>query len=92
MDNSKQALGDNYNVGDIMDRFSKLDYMTQRTIINEFPSIFPEYQKRPIDTTPIEHFPPRKFVMNDFFGGFILVISIITFMGEILPYVIEWIF
>jgi len=65
----------------IMQAFRELDYFTQRQIINEFPEIFPEYGKQPIDTTPHDHFPPRKFSMNEFYGAFLVIISIIGIVG-----------
>ena len=38
------------------ERFEALDYMTQRTIMNEFPQFFGIF-KDEIDTKSIEHFP-----------------------------------
>lgn len=80
-----------WSVGEMTDKFSKLDYMTQRTIMNEFPDFFGVWKVK-IDTNSIDHMPERKFSMSEFFGGFGLVLAIIAILGKLLPYVAEWIF
>ena len=59
------------------EKFAELDYMTQRTIQYEFPTIFPECSKDAIQTESIEHFKTRTFSMSEFYGGFVLVIMLL---------------
>lgn len=49
----------------LADKFNELDYMTQRTIINEFPSLFPEYSAPKLNTSNIEHFTSIKIKKSD---------------------------
>ena len=49
----------------LAERFNELDYMTQRTIINEFPSFFPEYSAPKLNTSNIEHFTSIKIKKSD---------------------------
>lgn len=74
----------------ISERFAQLDYFTQKQIIGEFPQLFPENHKMPIPNTKrgfykeLESFKDRQFSMNEFYGGFLLVLAGITLLGEML--------
>lgn len=73
-----------YKTGDIVNEFSKLDYFTQRTIMNEFPEVFPkpkQYHDREFYPTP-----ERKFKMSEFFGGFMVVLYSIGILATILQW------
>lgn len=77
-------MNDDYNVGDIADKFSKLDYFTQRTIMHEFPEVFPkpkQYHAREFYPTP-----ERRFRMSEFFGGFMIVLYSIGILATILQW------
>ena len=70
----------------LADRFAEVDYFTQRQIINEFPSLFPEYHdiREITDKSPIDILPDRKFSMNAFYGAFVIVFSIVGVIGYFL--------
>ena len=59
----------------LADKFNQIDYFTQRQIINEFPSVFPEHTKTLIDCTPIEHFTINKQAILDRVGFISLVLA-----------------
>ena len=59
----------------LADKFNKLDYFTQKQIMGEFPTVFPEYGKREIDCTPIEHFTINKQAILDRVGFVSLVLA-----------------
>lgn len=61
----------------LADKFNQIDYFTQKQIMSEFPSVFPEYGKREIDCTPIEHFTINKRVILDRVGFVALVLCAI---------------
>ena len=67
----------------LADKFAEVDYFTQKQIINEFPSVFPEYHgiREISDNSPVEIYPAHKFSMNTFFGGFLVVFCIIGIIG-----------
>jgi hypothetical protein len=67
----------------LADRFAEVDYFTQRQIINEFPTVFPEYHgvREITDNSALEIYPIRKFDMNAFYGAFLIVFSIIGVIG-----------
>ena len=70
----------------LADKFAEVDYFTQRQIINEFPTVFPEYQgvKEITDNSPLEVYKPRKFDMNAFYGGFLIVFFTLGIIGYFL--------
>jgi len=68
---------------ELHDKMMKLDTFTRHQIINEFEGHL--YTKPTIDTASIEHFTERKgFDMNEFYGGFCLVLGIIAVLGWVL--------
>ena len=69
-----QTTNDNLSLAD---RFSKIDYFTQKQIMGEFPTVFPEYGKREMDCTPIEHFTINKRAILDRIGFVSLVLCAI---------------
>jgi len=66
---------------ELFNKLMKLDAFTRKQIINEFPNVL--YVKYPLDTSSTEYFPLRKFRMNEFYGGFLLVLGIITLISYI---------
>ena len=59
----------------LADKFNQIDYFTQRQIIQEFPSVFPEHTARPIDTKSVEHFTGNNQANLDRFGFVMLCLS-----------------
>ena len=58
----------------------EMDAFTRNQIINEYEGIL--FVKDAFDTKSVEHFgKERVFDMNEFYGGFLLVIAIISFIG-----------
>jgi len=59
----------------LADKFNQIDYFTQRQIIQEFPSVFPEHTARAIDTKSVEHFTVNKQAILDRFGFVMLCLA-----------------
>ena len=77
-----------WSVGELTDRYSKLDYMTQRTIANEFPDFFGTWSPKQ-DTSNIEHFSDKRIIsFENIWAGFGIALTIITGLS----YLLEWIF
>lgn len=81
------------NKQSISEQLEQLDYFTQKQIVLEFPSIFPECQTLPISNTRNEHYKELErynftFSMNEFYGGFVLALGIIVGLGQILELVL----
>lgn len=67
----------------IADRFNALDYMTQRTIMKEFPTIFPApKQDYNADSGEIDKLY-RDFSLNRAYEVFMFALVIITGIGKI---------
>ena len=73
---------DTDNNNTMMDKFQALDYMTQRTIMNEFPSFFGIF-KHEIDTRSIEHFSGMNMRKVLDTVGFVGVIAAAILLGYI---------
>lgn len=69
-------------MNEVYDGLMKLDSFTRKQIINEFEGVL--HIKPIIDTASIEHFTPRSFSANQFYGAFLLVIAIIFVIGAVI--------
>jgi hypothetical protein len=68
---------------DTITQLQQLDEFSRKTIILEFPEIFPEYQNQPLEVESVEYFQEKTFSLNEFFGAFLLVIACVTVIGSI---------
>lgn len=71
------------NATKLVSDFSKLDYVTQESIIREFCDLSPE-RKHHTNFKSIDHIPAYEFSLNQFYGGFLIVIAVITILGKLL--------
>jgi len=77
---------DGYKIGDITEQFMQLDYMTQRTIANEFPDFFGTWSPKQ-DTSNLEHFSDKRIISyQNIWLGLCIAIAVITFLA----YGLEW--
>ena len=74
------------NKPELFKQFSELDYMTQRTIQYEFPTIFPECGKQAINTKSIDHFPTKTIKVNDLAIAVYFVIGLFCIIAKVMAW------
>lgn len=67
----------------IFEKLMKLDEFTRKTIVLEFPQIFPEVQGQKLNTESINHFA-RDYQRED--NNLLIIVSVVAVVGLIIHF------